>query len=648
MVLGASRSTQTHAQGTDFAARRNSERMRHMAHRSGRRRFVVDTHTGRLAIRSRGGTRQRGTGTSDHTELLEALIDVEQMLSPAFAQDPVSPVDLVALLADAMYVRLTGELASPSRELRIQLCDYILTTWSQGLFTPSAACPYSIEEVLGAFQALPIEQRADPDDEAMRAALSAVLQSHPSADDGGKPPYERLKDDMRDIDEARNELVRKGVRALRAKQYTRAEQYFRQAIESDMLDESEACYYLALCRLWQLDFDEACYLFEVDSQDREGEAPLSWLLAAWCAMCVASSRGSYLAVVREEMEDQDERDPVTDLRETFDFDYEDYADASIQELASALFAYLAGDYQACLELLDACEPEFLEVPPWFAPFWSAMALAELQAYDEADTLLREALARDIPPLLLLPLRWLEQGQPELYERSVAPIFARFDLWKQVEAREERERIQHEEHRYHLQWLIDHIDEDFPGFAPVLRELDAMRERSRSAQRAAPPECRYLVAPGSADFAHVYAEIAERWQMSRGGALPVFLATIPPPRLPRPATYLVSALLEQLGDPFAHKHTRADLKRSRLVQRLKERQVELILLANLGNLTTPSREKLLPGELEWIRRLFATELGSIPLVLVGDRSIIDAICAANTDFACMLREIVVLPPRLAEA
>ena len=621
-----------------------------MAHRSGGRRFVVNTNTGRIAIRSSGGTRSGGTGASDQAELLEALIEVEELLSPAFARDHMSPVDLIALLADALYIRLTGEVATPSRELHSQLCDYILTAWSQGLFIPSAACPYTIEEVLGAFQTqvLLLEQNAQPDDETTRAALSAILQSHPSADEGQMSPYERLKDDMRDIDEARDELVRRGVRALRTKQYTRAEQYFRQAIEADMLDESEACYYLALCRLSQLDFDEAAYLFEVDSQDREGEAPLSWLLAAWCAMCVASSRASYLAGVREEMEDQDERDPLARLREMFDFDYEDYVDASIHDLASALFAYLRGDYQACLELLADFAPELLEVPLWFAPFWSAMALAELRFYDEADNSLHEALAFEIPPLLLLPLRWLEQSQPEFYERSVAPTFTRFDLWKQVAARQERERIQHEEHRHHLQWLIDHIDEDFPGFSPVLRELDAMRERGRSAQQAASLECRYLVAPGSVDFARAYAEIVERWQMSRGGALPVFLATIPPPLSPRPATYLVSALLEQLGDPFAHKHPSADLKRSRLVQRLKERQVELIILTNLEDLTTPSREKLLLGELEWIRRLFATEIGSIPLMLVGDRSIIKSICEANTGFARLLREIVVPPPHLAEA
>jgi tetratricopeptide (TPR) repeat protein len=621
-----------------------------MAHGTRQRRFVVNRRTGRIAIRSRGGTPARGTGALDHVELLEALIEVEELLSPAFAHDQVSPVDLIALLADAMYIRLTGELEAPSRELHIQLCNYILTAWSQGLFTPSAACPYTITEILAACGSqVPLrEQEAQPDDETMRAALSAILESHPPADEGQPSPYERLKHDMQDIDEARDELVRMGVRALRTKQYTLAEHYFRQAIEADMLDKSEACYYLALCRLWQLDFDEASYLFEVDSQDREGEAPLSWLLAAWCAMCVASSRASYLAGVREEMEDQDEGDPLTHLREMFDFDYEDYADASIQELASAVFAYLRGNYQACLELLDAFVPEFLEVPAWFAPFWSAMALAELQAYDEADTLLREALTYDIPPLLLLPLRWLEQSQPALYERSVAPTFTRFDLWEQVAARKERERILQDEHRYHLQWLIDHIDEDFPGFSPAFRELDAMRERGRPAQQAASLECRYLAAPGSVNFAHTYAEIAERWQMSRGGALPVFLATIPPPRSPRPATYLVSTLLEQLGDPFAHKHTSADLKRSRLVQRLKERQVELIILTNLEDLTTPSREKLLLGELEWIRRFFATEIGSIPLVLVGDRSIIEAICEANTDFARMLREIVVPPPRLAEA
>jgi len=611
--------------------------------RGTQRRFVVDRRTGLITILPKAGAAHReGSGPADDSELLDALAEVEEMLSPVFAQDRVSPLDLIALLADAMYIRLTGELETPSRELRIKLCEFILTAWSQGLFTPSAACPYTIEEILAASgsQVLLKEQEEQLDGEAIRAALSAALEAPPPADDGQRSAYERLKHDMKDIDQMRDELVRRGVGALHNRQYERAEQYFRQAIQADMLDESEACYYLALCRLWQLDFDEASYLFEVDSQDREGEAPLSWLLSAWCAICASSSMAAYLALLSDEMDD--DQDPLSHLQAMFDFDYEVYDDLSLQDLASAFFAYLRGEYHACLELLDAFVPDVLEIPTWFVPFWSAMARASLGNFDEADSMLRAARACDIPPLLLLPLRWFEQSQPEFFERSVSPAFTQYDLWKQVAARNEREQLVREERRKHLQWLIDHIDEEFPGFAPVLRELDAMRERGRSAKQASDLECRYLAEPSGEDFAHTYARIAERLQMESEHALPIFLAQIPPLCSPRPVTYLVSALLEQLGDPHTHRRESEARKRSRLIQRLRERQVDLVILTHIEDLATPAGSKLLLGEIEWIRHLFVDEIGSIPLLLIGDRSVIEDICAANVDFSRLLTALVADP------
>ncbi len=607
--------------------------------RGTQRRFVVDRHTGLITIRPKAGAAHPGdSGPSDDFELLDALIEVEELLSPVFAQDRVSPVDLIALLADAMYLRLTGELETPSRELRIKLCEYILSVWSRGLFTPSAACPYTIEEILAASQseALLREQEEQLDGETIRAALTAALEQPSPVDDGQMSPYERLKHDMKDIDQRRDELVRRGVGALHNKQYERAERYFRQAMQADMLDESEACYYLALCRLWQLDFDEASYLFEVDSQDREGEAPLSWLLAAWCAIGASSSLSAYLASIRDEMDD--DQDPLAHLQALFDYDYEEYEDLSLQDLASALFAYLRGEHYACLELLDAFVPDVLEIPAWFVPFWSAMALASLGEYDEADSMLCEARHAGIPPLLLLPLRWFEQSHPEFFERSVSPAFTYYDLWKQIAARNEREQLVREERRNHLQWLVDHIDEEFPGYSPVLRELDAMRERGRAAKRTTALECRYLAEPSGEAFAHTYAEIAEHLQMGSGQALPVFLAQIPPPCSPRPVTYLVSALLEQLGDPRAHKRGSEAQKRARLVRHLQVRQIEMVVLTRIDYLTTPAAGQVLSGEIEWIRRLFVDEIGSIPLLLVGGRAMIEEMCEINAGLGRLLAEL----------
>jgi hypothetical protein len=264
--------------------------------RNTKRRFVKDGRTGQITILPKGDASSRKASLLDDKELLDALIEVEEMLSPVLARDSVSPADSVALLADAMYIRLIGEIESPSSDLRMLLCEYILTVWSQGLFIPSAAFPFPLEEVVSSAQVSLQEQEPQIDDGDVRAALSAALESPRPVEDGQMSPYERLKYDMRDIDQARDDLIQRGIRALEQKRYRLAERSFRQAGKADMLDESEAFYYLAMTDLRLLDFDEAAYLFEVDSQDREGEAPLSWLLAEWCAVSAASSRAEYLGV----------------------------------------------------------------------------------------------------------------------------------------------------------------------------------------------------------------------------------------------------------------------------------------------------------------------------------------------------------------
>lgn len=603
--------------------------------RNTKRRFVKDGRTGRITILPKEGASSRKGDLPDDKELLDALVEVEAMLSPVFPRDGVSPADSVPLLADAMYIRLTGEIETPPGDLRILLCEYILTVWSQGLFTPSAAFPYALEEVVSSAQASLQEQESQIGDEEVCAALSAALESPRPIEDGQLSPYERLKYDMRDIDQARDELIERGIRALEQKRYRLAEHYFRQAGKTDMLDESEAFYYLAMTDLWLLDFDEAAYLFEVDSQDREGEAPVSWLLAEWCAISAASSRAQYLAAIRDDMDERG--DSITYKQELFDFDYQDYEDSGLQAFAAAFFAYLRGEYERCLDQLDECFPDFLELPDWFVSFWSAMAQASMGAYEEARDLLREALGCDIPPLLLLPLRWFERSHPEFYARFVSPLFTEYDLWKQVEARRTREQIVRDERRKQAQWVINRLEQKHSGFVEVRRELDAMRERRRLLQEGG-FECRYLPTPLGEEFSQAYAGLLQEQGTGDDACQPVFVAEIPPPCSPRSSTYLVTALLAQLDDPLVHRRAGEARKRRRLIEVLHERKVELVILTCVEHLTTPAGRKLLRNEIEWLRHLFVNEIGTVPLLLVGEDFMIEEIRRSNPDFGHLLFEL----------
>ena len=80
--------------------------------------------------------------------------------------------------------------------------------------------------------------------------------------------------------------------------------------------------------------------------------------------------------------------------------------------------------EALAELEQAIQ---LEPERWDAYFWKGMAYASLGRYEEAMSALEKALEVELPPILLTPLRWLEQDRPDFYERYVVPLFVRFDL-----------------------------------------------------------------------------------------------------------------------------------------------------------------------------------------------------------------------------
>jgi tetratricopeptide (TPR) repeat protein len=64
---------------------------------------------------------------------------------------------------------------------------------------------------------------------------------------------------------------------------------------------------------------------------------------------------------------------------------------------------------------------------WDAPFWLAMVYLALNQEEDARVALEQALAFEMPPILLRPLAWFEQEKPELYEQLVKPLFDRYEM-----------------------------------------------------------------------------------------------------------------------------------------------------------------------------------------------------------------------------
>lgn len=417
--------------------------------KSGDRRFVLNRRSKTISIHSPSGAGDREAidgGALNVDDFLEALIEVEKMLTPTLIEDQVPVSDAIPFLADAMYIYLTGEMEIQNPQLRVSLIEFILVTWERGQFVPSESFPYTLSELQ---QEVAISSLDD-----VRASLEEAL-AHPEAisPEINRPSsYELLKEDMREIDQERDRFLRLGKQALRRKRFDLAEKHFRNAVELDTLDESEACYYLALTRLWQRDFGEAHYLFDVDHQDREGEAPLSWVLTEWCAICAASSPSAYLTSILDEMDEGE--DPLQYKEELFSFDYGAYPDEAFHHLVAALFAYIRGSFEESLELLEECKAPERDLPTWVVPFWKSMANLALGLHADALKWLRHALTAEIPPLLLLPLRWHEHDPSDVFEQDMHPLFDNFGLWSQVIELNEREQKNRKERQERIQWWME--------------------------------------------------------------------------------------------------------------------------------------------------------------------------------------------------
>ena len=61
---------------------------------------------------------------------------------------------------------------------------------------------------------------------------------------------------------------------------------------------------------------------------------------------------------------------------------------------------------------------------WKAHFWKGVVCAFLLQDEEAIAAVEKALELGLPPILLAPLRWLEQERPDFYGKYVVPLLAK--------------------------------------------------------------------------------------------------------------------------------------------------------------------------------------------------------------------------------
>jgi hypothetical protein len=169
------------------------------------------------------------------------------------------------------------------------------------------------------------------------------------------------------------------------------------------------------------------------------------------------------------------------------------------------------------------------------------------------------------------------------------------------------------------------------------ELEGMRAMRRRVTLDE-PECRYIGDPPGKSLALAYANQFSRTETAAGICLPVFCAAIPPNTGHRVQNYLVSALLEQLGDRDASKREDIALKSWRFIKLLRQYAVELVILTDVHHLTTPGGTKLLHDQFDWIKWIFKSELQNVALLLVGEIEVLEELIEANAQFSQLLLPI----------
>lgn len=87
--------------------------------------------------------------------------------------------------------------------------------------------------------------------------------------------------------------------------------------------------------------------------------------------------------------------------------------------------WLRRDFEEAQQDLE----QAIQIAPeeWDAYFWKGMACASLGRDEEATMAIEKALELELPPILLTPLKWLEQDRPEFYQQYVVPLMARYEL-----------------------------------------------------------------------------------------------------------------------------------------------------------------------------------------------------------------------------
>lgn len=93
----------------------------------------------------------------------------------------------------------------------------------------------------------------------------------------------------------------------------------------------------------------------------------------------------------------------------------------IAYVCKGVVSWIEGHFEEALVTLDQTIASVPEA--WDAYFWQGMIYASIGKDEKAIKSFEQAVIMGLPPLLLAPLRWLEQKRPDFYKNYAAPLLS---------------------------------------------------------------------------------------------------------------------------------------------------------------------------------------------------------------------------------
>lgn len=178
---------------------------------------------------------------------------------------------------------------------------------------------------------------------------------------------------------------------------------------------------------------------------------------------------------------------------------------------------------------------------------------------------------------------------------------------------------------------------YPRFKELHRAIRQCQDISRSAGE---PQCMSLegvTGAGKSTLIKAYAQAFPRVDTEWGTSIPIFYMETPSPVTVKG---MAASMLEQLGDPFAHRGALWSMN-SRLIRLLIACEVELVILDDFHHLVEADTNRILLSVSEWLKVLIK-ETG-VPFLVVGIEGRVEQILKANDQLSRLFAERKVLLP-----